>query len=344
MIGGPLENSALALAPKGTQSRPLEQLEKLRNYLERHYKTRISELGRLDRGVYRANRPGQPSWIVRIFPESRSPDRARGDAEILRFLEEKEFPAERNADLDPVTTPAGRSVLVTEFVEGAQPEKTERALNKFGEMIAILSKMPPESGATAREAGALHHYANSEGKLGNEIHAASSWLEEIEDKTSNESRSLLNLLREILETADDLDDLPKALIHPDAIVKNIIEKPNGEYVLIDWTGAGRGPRIFPIAFLIWSGALGAGRWSPGNVDAAVKGYSNLVKLQKDELDRLPGAMMIRQLVFAAWRFRFDVVSGKQPKGNEWWWPSETLTRAISARARSGFDKSSGKKL
>jgi hypothetical protein len=49
-------------------------------------------------------------------------------------------------------------------------------------------------------------------------------------------------------------------------------------------------------------------------------------------------MMIRPLVFAAYRYRHAYNAGKIPTGSEWWWPSETLTRAITSQARISFER------
>jgi len=100
-----------------------ERLELLRKYLERHYKIQIVRFTRLDRGVFRADKTEGRSWIVRVFPMSRSLERIQGDAQILRFLEENNFPAERCAAPEPASAPGERGVLVTEFVEGVPGEK-----------------------------------------------------------------------------------------------------------------------------------------------------------------------------------------------------------------------------
>ena len=201
-------------------------------------------------------------------------------------------------------------------------------------MLGRSASLPKGLGGVVRDAGSLHHYSVSEGKPRNEIDSAISWLSEVEDQAKNSS--LHKALLAQLEGADDCHGLPEALIHPDPVMKNLIETPKNGNVLIDWTGAGRGPRVASLAVLIWSGALVKGSWSPQNVDAVVSGYRKHIQLETEELERLSGAMMIRQLVFAAWRYRFAIISGQAPTGTEWWWPSETLTQAISARARTPF--------
>ncbi len=108
--------------------------------------------------------------------------------------------------------------------------------------------------------------------------------------------------------------------------------------MIDWTGAGKGPRLAPLAVLIWACGLGNDGWSPDRVDSVVAGYRSRVRLRRDELARLGAAMRIRPLVFACWRYRHAVVSGKSPDGREWWMPSDDLVESISARALAAFDQ------
>jgi Ser/Thr protein kinase RdoA (MazF antagonist) len=142
-----------------------ERLEFLQKYLERHYKIRIVGFTRLDRGVFRADKAEGRSWIVRVFPMSRSLERVQGDEQVLHFLEENNFLAERCAAAEAASAPGGRGVLVTEFVEGTPPEKNARVLSEYGEMIGRLASLPRGSDAVIRDAGSLDHYSTSEGNL-----------------------------------------------------------------------------------------------------------------------------------------------------------------------------------
>ncbi len=138
-------------------------------------------------------------------------------------------------------------------------------------MLGRLTTLASESGFVSREAGYLHRYSLNEGMPRNEIDSALSWLNEVEDQVKPQNRPPYNLLHEQLEGADDLRDLPMALIHPDPVMKNLISNPRDGLTLIDWAGA-VGPRLASIAVLIWSSALGEQIWSPESVDAAIEGY------------------------------------------------------------------------
>jgi Ser/Thr protein kinase RdoA (MazF antagonist) len=310
-------------------------LELLRIYLEKHYKIRIASMSRLDSGVYLVDRKDGPKWVARVFAKERAVERVQGDAKVLQFLEKNEFPAERCANSNPVSEPRARGVLVTEYVEGIVAEKNKSTLRAFGELMGRLNALPSGSSDIVREAGALHHYAMNEGSPRNELDAALSWLDDVEDRVPSQNRTLHKTLREQVEHIGDCHDLPKSLIHPDPVLKNVIATPNG-LVVIDWTGAGRGPRLASLAFLIWSGALIDGKFLRQNVDAMVAGYRSHVELEENELARLVDAMRIRPYVFACWRYRHAMSKGQPPSGKEWWWPSEGLTQEIAASARIAF--------
>jgi len=329
------------MLPPRDKAEALALLEKLRLYLEKRYGVRITGLIRLDRGVYQVKMEGGRSWVARVFSAERGVERAQGDAEVLRFLEEQDFPAEKCARPDAVSNPGGRSVIITEFIEGAKPDWSEATLRSFGEMLGLLNTLPAGSGGVARRAGALHHYSPHEGLPRNEIDAAASWLEEVKDKVPSKNRAAYESLREKIAAADDSHGLPEALIHPDPVPKNVIASPGG-LTLIDWTGAGRGARLGPLAVAIWSSAPGKEGWSLDRVDPVVAGYRSRVQLQEDELARLPDVMRVRPLIFACWRYRHAVLSGKELNGKEWWMPSDELVDSISGRARTAFERPTGK--
>ncbi len=293
-------------------------------------------LDRLDTGVFSVNLHDGRRWIVRVFPAGRSIEHVEGDAEILRFLERQGLPAERCADPKPVSVLYGRGILVTEYIEGTVAGSSGRTLNALGDLLGRLNMLPIEEGAVAREAGALHHYSLSGGGPQNELAAANSWLSAIEDRVPSQNRALYETLREQVASADHCHDLPAAFIHPDPVLKNSLITRSNDLLFIDWTAAGRGPRLAPLAVLIWSSAFKKGEWSPRLIDAVVAGYRAHLSLSEDELERLADVMRIRPLVFACWRYRHALISEQLPDGTEWWWPDENLVRAIAARAYSAL--------
>src|SRR6185437_12337262 len=94
---------------------------------------RMPRIGTVIREVYR--RPGADALpghleqrygirvtrVTRLHVSSRPVARTEADAEVLRFLERQEVPAERCAHAEPVSVLDGRAVLVTGYVPGQRP-------------------------------------------------------------------------------------------------------------------------------------------------------------------------------------------------------------------------------
>ncbi len=316
--------------------------EYLRMHLEERYNVRVMSLQRLDKGVFGVTLGDGRRWIVRVFPAKRSVEQVEGDVAILQFLEQQSFPAERCATDSPVSILYGRAILVTQYVEGIMASESKFSLSAPGEMLARLNRLPTSEGATGRPAGALHHYSQIGGGPQNDLLAARTFLTEISNRIPEQSRPLYESLWEKVAHADTCDNLPKALIHPDPVLKNLLVTGNRGLIFIDWTGAGCGPRIASLAVLLNSCALQKGGWSPRRVDMVVAGYRSHICLEEEELLRLTGVIRIRPLVFACWRYRRAVLAEHVPDGSEWWWPDEELTQAIATRACDAFRNGTAK--
>jgi hypothetical protein len=65
---------------------------------------------------------------------------------------------------------------------------------------------------------------------------------------------------------------------------------------VDWTGAGRGPRLWSLGFLLWA----AGARNLRLVDLVVSRYRRSVELEPAELDRLAGAIRGRPVMLEVW--------------------------------------------
>jgi Ser/Thr protein kinase RdoA (MazF antagonist) len=93
--------------------------------------------------------------------------------------------------------------------------------------------------------------------------------------------------------------LPHALTHPDLNPANAItSSTTGRTTLVDWAGAGRGPRLWSLAFLLWA----AGASGLHSVDSVIGAYGQHVRLEQDELDRLAGAIAARPVIYTCWGF------------------------------------------
>jgi hypothetical protein len=99
------------------------------------------------------------------------------------------------------------------------------------------------------------------------------------------------------------DGLPEGLIHPDFVLVNVVATPGG-MVLVDWAGAGRGPRLWSLAFALYAEAAK----EPRRAGAVLLGYREHVTLETEELDRLGAVAQARPA-------RTGLGSGEDPRAD-----------------------------
>jgi thiamine kinase-like enzyme len=87
-------------------------------------------------------------------------------------------------------------------------------------------------------------------------------------------------------------------VHPDFVLPNAVVSPEDRLVMVDWTGAGTGPRLWPLAFLLYS----AGARRAELVRSVVNGYTRYLRPEPAELARLASVMRVRPSVFEVWAF------------------------------------------
>jgi Ser/Thr protein kinase RdoA (MazF antagonist) len=283
-------------------------------------------------------------WIARVFPTRRPRATVEGDAGVLAWLEDRGYPAERRISADCVSMlEDGRTVLVTQGVPAVararrrQTIKDAGGIRGLGELLARLGTLEPDAEAVGavravrRPGGAWHHMAD--GLPAAELAVAADWLTEARERAGVRELAYLDSLGDALAAIDACDGLPEALIHPDFVLANVVatEAPGGPaMVLVDWAGAGRGPRLWALAFLLWA----EGAKDLRRVDLAMAGYRRHVRLEPEELDRLAGAVGARPLVFEIWhlhhggRAAADAAAAVAQSGR--------LASAIAERARAAF--------
>jgi Ser/Thr protein kinase RdoA (MazF antagonist) len=312
--------------------------ENLAPHLEDRYGIRVSSVTRLDGGVFRVDRHDGPSWVARVFPAERDIEAVEGDAQVLRFLEENDYPAERCAHAEAVSTLAGRGVLVTQHVDGSPADDSEQTAHELGAMLGRLQTLPNASGAVARDAGSLHHWSDNGGGPVEDLAAASSWLAAVDGRVPAPHRAAYETLRDELARADDLHDLPRAFVNPDFQVGNVIASPDAGLVVVDWTGSGRGPRIAALATLLLMAVEGYHGHPPrgadlGRVDSVIAGYRAHVRLEREEQARLADAMRRLPLVFACFLFCVGLKASGTPGSRGEWSTTRDRSEAIATRVR-----------
>jgi hypothetical protein len=305
--------------------------DRLAAHLGEVYAIRVTGFRSLDTGVFRVDRSDGPSWVARVFPATRSLDGVEGDAALLRGLERRGFPAERCAHLDAVSAVEGQGVLVTDFVAPAAPLRAGRPAAILG---ALLGRLHAQPATGMREGGAWHHLSFVGGPR-EEIAAAHELLEEAQSRVGLRDLTQYHCLCDAVEQADDCHDLPHAFVHPDFVPAHAIPTEDERLVIVDWTGAGRGPRLWSLGFLLWA----AGARSLRLVDLVVSRYRKHVTLEPDELARLAGAIRARPLMLDCWAFavgRRELADAVQRMAQ-----ADDLAEQIAARARRAFASDGG---
>ncbi|WP_163543175.1 phosphotransferase enzyme family protein [Occultella kanbiaonis] len=254
-------------------------------------------------------------WIARVFssPADRV-SRVQEDAEILGFLADHGFPAERPAVDDAVTVFDGSGVLLTELIAGGRPTDAHgrvtspEVLHELASLLGRLHSLPPVGGAAARDGGSEEHDGGFHvGRPRQDLVAAMRFLVSVEDRVAPAGRETFERLRDDVESADDAEGLPEAFTHGNFHAWAAVGVP-GELSIVGWAGSGRGPRLPALAWLLRTTSEGR----PEFVDAVMRGYREHVSLTDEEVDRLPAVLNIRPLWLACLEYREAVRAGQTP--------------------------------
>ncbi len=286
----------------------------------------ISPIARHGGGVLRVDRRDGPAWVARVFPQVRGIDAVRGDADILRFLERHDFPAERCAHPEPVSSYEDQGVLVTTFVDGEPCGFAVEDEFALADLYGRLHALPPGEGGAARPGGAFGFDPRHAGRPVEDLAAAVSFLDAVADDVPAEHRPLYDYLRAESERVDTCEGLPEALTAPEMYATNVRVGATGTRTAIDWKSAGRGPRLAAFASLLEGGAGVAGK-EDEMVDAIVRGYSAHVRLESEELARLEGAMRLQPFYLGAHTFWSATASDRDASvANMWVRDTDTIKR------------------
>lgn len=264
---------------------------RLKAHIEATYDVAVARITAFDEGTHRLELADGARWVARVFGPERPLKAAQADARVLRRLERGGFPAERCAHRDPVSVCDGHAVLVTGFVNGTRANGGGRTYAILG---ALLGRMHARAAEDLHPGGAWHHLAT--GTPADEVAAAAAMLDEAVADVGVRELALLDRLRDEVERTDDCHDLPHCFVHPDFVPANAIATPEDWRVIVDWTGAGRGPRLWSLGFTLWA----AGAAHPKLIGSVVSRYTRHTQLEPPELEGLAAAIRARPLMLECW--------------------------------------------
>jgi Ser/Thr protein kinase RdoA (MazF antagonist) len=179
---------------------------------------------------------------------------------------------------EPVAAHDGWSALLLTFVEGVEADFS-----------------PPALEALARSAAALHLLPA--GDLPPSRLTPAPTLPTLEPDAGVPAAAL-ELHRAAVQTMrrlDRIERLPAAVLHGDCWPANAIRTPDGGMALVDWEGAGSGPPVLELGYLLLGAHLGSPQLPTMRADeeriaAVVRGYASVRPPTEDELDVLPEAV------------------------------------------------------
>lgn len=226
---------------------------------------------------------GEPSWIVRVASKHRPFASVSADVALLEHLAGEALPVERCAAEPSVSAMGERAVVVTVCERGAEAEDASSTWARLGDLAGRLAALPvpPADVSVARDVGA---YPNQTPRLslGDELDHVTSCLRAVEGEVPAAWAPLYESMRAYLEAPLDFDDLPRGLIHPDLAPPNAFDTPDRGLVLVDWAGAGVGPRVVTLAVLLAYSTLGEGGWSASRGADIVSSFTDHVVLEASE--------------------------------------------------------------
>lgn len=276
-----------------------------------------------DRVICRVRFSTGPPGLLRAFTGDAA-DWLTAQARTLDWLDALGFPAPRvirTCDGDLVAAHGGWTGLMLTFVEGSEADCAPRTLREIGQYAAALHALPagPVGPSRLDPSGAML--------------ARLPELEAAADRVPLVARSLHRSAVAILRRLAAGDRPPAALLHGDCWPANAVRAPEGPVVLVDWEGAGRGPAMFEVGYLLLGCHLGTGQGpaievAPERIAAVVRGYARQRPLGDAELDWLPDAV------------RYDVVrraveAGAFDAGEDRWREDLWLRKLLGRHAASG---------
>ncbi len=295
----------------------------LRGVLEADYGAVVARVSRLNGALYRVDRSDGSPWVVRHFPALRPFADVEGDAEVLRLV--RPLLVEQlveTRDGRAATEVDGRGVIVTKFEMGTRATAAPAVLRQLGATLGALRE--PQS--ITRRAGALPR---------EDLALAGQFLADIADDVPADQRDLYERLDRDVRATSACEDLPHTLVHSDCHLANVIQTDRGA-VLIDWEGAGQGPAVAALGWLLYSATVQSPEgptepFDPRRVDAVLTGYRQHRTLSEAELLRLADAIRFRPLVIATREFHRSVVN-KTPGSVFGWWSRYTEAERVADRA------------
>jgi len=308
--------------------------------LEQVYQAGALRLALLAHGakdVVHVQRASAPDWIVRIYPVSDPApphDRVTALAQLLVFLEQHQYPAERvvrTIDGKLTTRIDACHVLVTTYLGsplqvwqpassgGTDPDRMQaytakrdpQLLYSIGALLGRLHALDATGPTVELEIGSGLQAAA-------ELAWASDQLVQLQARVPAHLQEKYARLTRRIQQVRRFDACPQTIIHGDGHLGNVVITPASEHVFIDWEAAGRGAPVTDLGKLLSAKVEPADdTLHRAGIQAIIDGYCAHRIVSQIERDLLSDALRFRILVTLAGAFEQRSSLDYQPTQRFW---------------------------
>ncbi|GCE15752.1 phosphotransferase enzyme family protein [Tengunoibacter tsumagoiensis] len=248
-----------------------------------------------DRGIYRVMWDDDTSSVLRAFRTDVTVE-LTGHAVVLDYLKQHGFAAPlvmRTRDGALLAYYEGWTALLLSFLEGDLADFTSHSLQQLANCTGSLHTLS----YNIREDGASRHLPDS---FLRPTRLASSALDHLSQALPLLPDELIPFCQDAITSLHHIQQaqlaglLPETIVHGDCWPGNAIRTPGG-MALIDWDGAGIGPALLDVGYLLLTSHLGKPQLPTMQADkdaiaAVVHGYCQQRKPQATELNLLEDAI------------------------------------------------------
>lgn len=308
--------------------------------IRERYRAQVVSLHRLPsysgKYIYQVSLANGTLWILRVVEDSSKATFVEL-VHLLLFFEQENYPTERvvfTIEQTAVVTVGDWHLLMTTFLVGTPLEYAPPTFSLLGAIVGRLHALKPSLTYVPPRASMLP---------ANELAFARQQLDAVASRVTHPYITQYDLLEKALLSIDRGMRLPTTLIHNDCHPANALVTAPGHVILLDWEGAGMGPAILDVGFLLvncdgkapWE-PLSTGSFHPNEelLQAVLEGYCQYHQLTTDELDYLPDAIRFRSLVFGAGSFASAIAQQKSAEFSQWWWKRYCAAGEIADVART----------
>ncbi len=290
--------------------------------------------------IYQVDLATGARWILRVV-EDASKDTLVELGRLLMFFEQNNYAAERiivTSEQEALSSAGNWHFCMTTFLAGTPLDASPAALRLLGASLGQLHALKPLLTSTPPQAGMLP---------AGELAFAQRQLIAIAPLVPGQYRQQYEYLETALSSIVHGTDLPTTLIHNDCHPWNALLTAPDKVTLFDWEGAGMGPAVLDIGFLLANCDRKA-PWEPlarapfhpdeERLRSVVEGYAQYHQLSTRELDYLPHAIRFRSLVFGACNFAEAIARHEPAEFSRWWWTRYSIADEIAATARRYFEQ------